>query len=145
MQCDWSAVLTTSTAWMLLRYSWPMRVEHALGAGALDPHGDAGILRLERLAELLGELQVHRGVEGDLALLLRRLDQRRRDRLGGGGARRRRTRCGERGEPLRTSRRECMSLVASPFPRAARRAERRLGLSHLASSFARDLSLHGMT
>ena len=27
MQCDWSAVLTTSTAWMLLSYSWPMRVK----------------------------------------------------------------------------------------------------------------------
>ena len=57
-----------------------MRCEHALGAGALDPHSDAGILRLEGLAELLGERQVHGGVEDDLAFFLRRLDQRRRDR-----------------------------------------------------------------
>ena len=27
MQCAWSEVLTTSTAWMLLEYSWPMRVK----------------------------------------------------------------------------------------------------------------------
>ena len=78
----------------------PDALEHALGAGALDPHRDAGILRLERLGELLGDRQVHRGVEGELAFLLRRLDQRRRDRLGGGrrgdDARRERG-CGERG------------------------------------------------
>ena len=56
-------------------------LEHALGAGALDAHRDAGIFRLERLGEILGDRQVHRGVEDDLALLLRRLDQRGRDRL----------------------------------------------------------------
>ena len=101
MQCAWSAVLTTSTAWMLVEYSWPMRVKTALGAGALDPHGDAGKLRLEGLAELLGERQVHGGVEDELAFLLGRLDQRRRD---GRGRRRRRpqrarqtARCRQRG------------------------------------------------
>ena len=61
-------------------------LEHALGAGALDAHGDAGIFRLERLGDLLGERQVDRGVIDDLAFLLGRLDQRRRD----GGRRRRR-------------------------------------------------------
>ena len=50
-------------------------LEHALGAGALDPHGDAGIFRLERLGDLLGDRQVDRGVADDLAFLLRRLDQ----------------------------------------------------------------------
>ena len=50
-------------------------LEHALGAGALDPHGDAGILRLERLGDLLGQRQVDRGVPDDLAFLLGRLDQ----------------------------------------------------------------------
>ena len=47
-------------------------LEHALGAGALDPHRDAGIFRLERLADLLGERQVDRGVPDDLAFLLAR-------------------------------------------------------------------------
>ena len=61
-------------------------LEHALGAGALDPHRDAGIFRLERLGDLLGQRQVDRGVADDLAFLLRRLDQRRRDRASAGGA-----------------------------------------------------------
>ena len=50
-------------------------LEHALGAGALDAHRDAGIFRLERLGDLLGERQVDRGVPDDLAFLLGRLDQ----------------------------------------------------------------------
>ena len=75
MQCDWSAVLTTSTAWMLAGIFLADAGEDALGAGALHAHGDAGILRLERLAELLRKRQVHRGIEGELAFLLRRLDQ----------------------------------------------------------------------
>src|SRR5690242_21568399 len=53
---------------------------------------DAGIFGLERLAQPLGEGEVHGGVERALALLLRRLDQRRRDRLG----RRRRRRARDR-------------------------------------------------
>ena len=47
-------------------------LEHALGAGALDPHRDAGIFRLERLGDLLGERQIDRGVIDDLAFLLAR-------------------------------------------------------------------------
>ena len=56
-------------------------LEVALRARALDLHADAGIVRLERLGDLLGDRQVDRGVPGDLAFLLRRLDQRRRDLL----------------------------------------------------------------
>ena len=59
-------------------------LEDALGAGAFDPHRDAGIFRLERLGELLGDRQIHRGVEGELAFLLRSLDQRRRHASAGG-------------------------------------------------------------
>src|SRR5262249_44668385 len=66
--------------------------EDALGAGALDPHRDAGELRLERFGDLLGERQVDRRVVDDLALLLGRRDQVRRDRGRGRrlGAQRRR-------------------------------------------------------
>ena len=71
---------------MLLRIFLADALEHALGAGALDPHRDAGELRLERLADPLGQRQVDRGVPDDLAFLLGRLDQGRRDRLGAGGA-----------------------------------------------------------
>ena len=74
MQCAWSAVSTTSTACTLLEYLLTDAREHALGAGTFDPHIDAGILHLEVLAELLGKLQVHGGVEAALAFLLRRLD-----------------------------------------------------------------------
>ena len=56
-------------------------LEHALRAGALDAHRDARIFRLERLGQLLRDRQIGRGVIDDLAFLLRRLDQRRRDRL----------------------------------------------------------------
>ena len=61
-------------------------LEDALGARALDLHGDAGIGRLEALGDPLRHRQVDRGVPGELALLLRRLDQGRRDllRLGRG-------------------------------------------------------------
>jgi hypothetical protein len=54
--------------------------EDALGAGALDAHGDTGKLLLERLAQPLRKRQVHGGVEGELALFLRGVDQRGRDR-----------------------------------------------------------------
>jgi hypothetical protein len=40
----------------------------ALGAGPLDTHGNARILRFKRLAEALGELEIHRRVERKLAL-----------------------------------------------------------------------------
>ncbi len=64
-------------------------LEDALGARALDPHRDAGIFRLEHLAETLRHRQLERGVERDLALFPRRLDQgwRDRTRLGRGGVR----------------------------------------------------------
>ncbi len=63
-------------------------LEHPLGAGALDAHRNARILRLEGLRHLLGERQVDRRVPDDLAFLLRRLDQLGRDL-----ARGRRRRC----------------------------------------------------
>ena len=50
-------------------------LEHALGAGALDAHGDAGIFRLEGLGDLLGQRQIDRGVPDDLAFLLGGVDQ----------------------------------------------------------------------
>ena len=56
-------------------------LEQPLRAGALDLHGDAGIGRLERLAELFADRQIHRGIEDDPAFLLRGVDQFRRDRL----------------------------------------------------------------
>ena len=62
-------------------------LEHALGAGTFHAHGDAGEFRLERLGEFLRDRQIHRGIEGKLALLLGGLHQRRRDRLGSRRAR----------------------------------------------------------
>ena len=77
------------------RFLLPDALEHALGAGALDAHRDAGEFRLERLGEALRHRQVHRGVEGELAFLSCRLDQRWRDRFGGRRRRRRpRRECG---------------------------------------------------
>ena len=74
-------------------------LEHAFGAGALHPHRDPRIFGLERLGELFGDRQVGRGVVDDLTFLLRRLDQRRRDRLGRRGGRqnpgRKRGACGQ--------------------------------------------------
>ena len=65
--------------------------EDALGAGPLHADGDAGKLRLECLAEAFRKRQVHGGVEGELAFLLRRLDQRWANSIGrrGRGAQRR--------------------------------------------------------
>ena len=54
-------------------------LEVALRPRALDLHGDAGIPGLEGLGDLLAQGQVDRRVPGELAFLLRRLDQRRRD------------------------------------------------------------------
>ena len=68
-------------------------LEHALGAGALDPHRDARIFRLERLGQFLRDRQIGRGVIDDLAFFLRCLDQRRRHRF-----RRRRSRHHARGK-----------------------------------------------
>src|SRR5207253_9262207 len=68
-------------------------LEYALRAGALDAHSDARIFGFERFGELLGDRQVGRGVVDHLTFLLRRLDQRRRDRL-----RRRRARHDASGE-----------------------------------------------
>ena len=73
---------------------------HALRAGALHAHGDAGILGLERLGDALGHGQVDRRVPDDLALLLRRLDQLRRDLA----RRRRRGGCWPAGERQRQRR-----------------------------------------
>ncbi len=57
-------------------------LELALRAGALDAHGDPGILRLEAARDPFGDRQVHGGIPDDLALFLRRFDQCRRDRHG---------------------------------------------------------------
>jgi hypothetical protein len=59
-------------------------LEQPLGAGALDPYGDARILCFEGFGEFLGDRQVGRGVVDHLPFLLRRFDQGRRDRLGRG-------------------------------------------------------------
>jgi len=50
-------------------------LEDAFRARTLDPHRNAGIRRLERPGELLGESEVERRVESDLALFARRFDQ----------------------------------------------------------------------
>jgi hypothetical protein len=70
-------------------------LKHAFGAGALHAHRDAGIFRLERLGDALRDRQVDRGVVDDLAFLLRRLEQLRRDCAGG------RSRRGDRGDHAR--------------------------------------------
>ena len=57
-------------------------LEQPLRAGALDLHGNAGIFCLERLAELLADRKVHRGIQHHLGFLVRRVDQLRRDGLG---------------------------------------------------------------
>src|SRR5262249_2382728 len=64
--------------------------EDPLGTGALDAHGNAWELLLERLGQPLRKGQVHRGIEGDLSFFLCRFDQGRRDRLCRDGARRER-------------------------------------------------------
>src|SRR5204863_6574956 len=46
----------------------PDALEHALGAGTLHAYRDARILHLERPRELFRHRQIHRGVEGELAL-----------------------------------------------------------------------------
>ena len=55
---------------MRLRILLADALEHALGAGALDAHGNARIFRLKSLGDLLGERQIDRGVVDDLAFLL---------------------------------------------------------------------------
>src|SRR6478735_1560416 len=55
-------------------------LEQPLRAGTFDLYGNARIGRLERLAELFADRQVHRRIENQLAFLLRGLDQVRRDR-----------------------------------------------------------------
>ncbi len=81
----------TSAAWMfdfeLLRDA----LEQPLRARTFDLNGDAGIGRLERLAELFADRKVHCRIENDLAFLPCGLDQGGRDRFGRGsrGARRR--------------------------------------------------------
>ena len=72
-------------------------LKQPLRAGALDLHRDAGILRLEGLAELFADRQIHRGIKHDLAFALRGLDQLRRDR--DRLRRRRLERGGEHGKP----------------------------------------------
>src|SRR6187200_80850 len=51
-------------------------LEDALRTGALHAHGDPRILRLESFRELFGERQIERGIESNLSLAARRLDQR---------------------------------------------------------------------
>ena len=55
---------------MLLAYSWPMRVNTRSAPERSTRTAMPGYFASNVLAELLGELQVHRGVEGELALLL---------------------------------------------------------------------------
>jgi hypothetical protein len=62
-------------------------LEHALRAGALDPHRDARIFRLEGLGQLLRDRQIGRRIVDDLAFLLGRLDQRRCHRFRRRGSR----------------------------------------------------------
>ena len=54
-------------------------LKHALGAGALDAHGNARIFRLERFRQFLGDRQIDRRVVDDLAFLPGGLDQGGRD------------------------------------------------------------------
>ena len=146
MKCAASELFTTSTAWMLLRVFLADALEHALGAGALDLHGDAGIFRLERLGDLLGDRQVDRGVPGDLAFLLRRLDQFRRDR---GRRRRGAPHPGGRAnaparravEPCRTSRLENVGFVVMASPVITRCRIFRSSAQH-AASFRRQMQPH---
>jgi len=74
--------------------------EDALGAGTLHTDTDAGKFLLECFGQPLRKRQIHGGVEGELAFLLGRLDERRRDRLGShsGRLRARRPRQLARGE-----------------------------------------------
>src|SRR5207237_10699676 len=62
-------------------------LEDPLAAGALHPHGDARILRLERLRDALGDGKIDRGVPDDLAFLPRRFDELWRDPGGRGRGR----------------------------------------------------------
>ena len=111
-------------------------LEQALGARALDLDFDAGIFLTEARPDLLGGLDVDRGVEDDLALFLRRLDERRRDR-GRLGKRRRGQRGGDKPKGAKPERQEstvetltvthrlssqCPSL---PAPGSARAEDRR--------------------
>src|SRR5262245_66493309 len=57
-------------------------LEDPLGPGALDPHGDARIFRLEGLAQLFRYVELERGGERELALPARGLDQDRSHRRG---------------------------------------------------------------
>ena len=57
----------------------PDALEDPLAARPLHAHGDARVLRLERLGDTLRHRKVHGGVPDRLAFLLRRLDQLRRD------------------------------------------------------------------
>ena len=102
-------------------------LEHALGAAALDAHGDTGKRCLERSRDLLGQRQIDRGIVVDLSFLPRRLDQLRRDRgrFGCCAARRRgkQTDGGDRGglehvAPGEPTLRHCFLLVQrGPFCR----------------------------
>ena len=96
-------------------------LEHALGAGALDAHGDARVFGLERLGDLLGERQVDRGVVDDLAFLLRGFDQRRRDRGRRAALRRARAwrataRAPPRPSPEHIAARNSPSIAIAPTP-----------------------------
>src|SRR5262245_2640571 len=87
MKCAPSALLTTSTAWMPLAISCPMRWNTRSAPERSTRTVMPGNFRLERLGEFLRDRQIHRGVEGELAFLRGGLDQRRRDRLGSRRAR----------------------------------------------------------
>ena len=80
MKCEASELLMISAARMLEANSCVDPLEQPLRAGTLDLHLDARIFRLERLAELLADRKIHRGIQHHLGFLGGGLDQRRRDR-----------------------------------------------------------------
>ena len=80
MQCAWSDVLTTSTARMLPPYSWSMRVKMRSAPERSTRTVMPGYFASNVLPSRSANGEIHGGVEGELALLLRRLDQRGRDR-----------------------------------------------------------------
>ena len=88
-------------------------LEDALGAGALDAHGDAWIFCLEGPRDAFGDVEFERAVEGKLALLARRLDQGRRH------ARSRR-----RGCPHRLGEHRCRDRRSRHFQKIASRPSR---------------------
>jgi hypothetical protein len=86
-------------------------LKHALGAGALDAHGDAGVFRLERLGDLFRQRQVDRRVVDDLAFVLGG-----RDQLGRHRGRRRRCRQHAGGRNSKHKRARALQHIATGQP-----------------------------